>query len=329
MESERTEDEQRALDAYNKKRDHKNTRSRNRAIEKKTEIDRILKLPEQQRSNIEIQFLENALDCKARKNEGDRLRRRKLKTLGGTSIRRNAQYPALPSIGRSGNNDGMDGDPDVATMLPNTAHHEQHPGYPSLPPPYYGYGGPPSPRRYPPPYGGMMYPPSPHGSGGRNNYGGHPPPPAHLVDYHCGRGGNRIPAGDPSFQPPLPNLSSQKRDSPNLTMPQMNHDDNQEHDLGGDDDNKAGVADIEEEGGAASSTTGKNDDNTNGGDGNNTESAAPVENSTEESSMTDKMKTEEKETESLNTNEAAATIPSTPAAVKTPPATEKKDDDST
>jgi hypothetical protein len=49
---------------------------------KKAEIERILRIPEPERTNIQANFLEQMLYAKKRKNEGDRLRRKRLKELG-------------------------------------------------------------------------------------------------------------------------------------------------------------------------------------------------------------------------------------------------------
>jgi hypothetical protein len=67
---------------HDQRRQKKNDRSRDRALENKEEIDRILAKPEKKRTRIENQFLENALGSKKRKNQGDRLRRSRLKSLG-------------------------------------------------------------------------------------------------------------------------------------------------------------------------------------------------------------------------------------------------------
>lgn len=64
------------------RRARKNDRSRERALEKKAEIERILAKPERQRTKEEIECVEIANAAKKRKNEGDRLRREKLKSMG-------------------------------------------------------------------------------------------------------------------------------------------------------------------------------------------------------------------------------------------------------
>merc|ERR1712232_850987 len=78
-----------------------NDRSRERAIEKKAEIDRILNKPERKRTKLEKQFLETALTAKQRKNEGDRLRRQRIKMMGKSAARKgnNQGHPPYSSGG--------------------------------------------------------------------------------------------------------------------------------------------------------------------------------------------------------------------------------------
>lgn len=80
--SEMTPEEQLIWDTHQMRRKRKNDRSRERALEKKAEIDRLLQKSVNGRSKIEKHFLENALGAKRRKNEGDRLRRQRIKELG-------------------------------------------------------------------------------------------------------------------------------------------------------------------------------------------------------------------------------------------------------
>jgi hypothetical protein len=63
-------------------RERKNRRSHESHTEKKNEIDRILSRTPELRTPIEMKFLEQELSAKRRKNEGDRLRRLRLKELG-------------------------------------------------------------------------------------------------------------------------------------------------------------------------------------------------------------------------------------------------------
>lgn len=64
------------------RRTKKNARSKERALEKKAEIERIESIPEAERTLEERETLEVAMAAKRRKNEGDRLRRERLKKLG-------------------------------------------------------------------------------------------------------------------------------------------------------------------------------------------------------------------------------------------------------
>jgi hypothetical protein len=74
-------------------RERKNRRSHEIHTEKKDEIDRILSKTAEERTAIELKFLEQGLSAKRRKNEGDRLRRLRLKELG---------YPASRNTGKIG-----------------------------------------------------------------------------------------------------------------------------------------------------------------------------------------------------------------------------------
>jgi hypothetical protein len=177
---ERNDEEQHIFNQYENRRKRKNDRSRERALEKKEEIDRILAKPEKKRTKIEKQFLETALSAKKRKNEGDRLRRSRLKDLGlstkGTGLKPgiSARGPLPPQYG----------------MYPPHHHHmgmPMHPGdipmspLPTMPPHYAPY--PHSPGTFASP--GMM--PnmgfSPHGrrpppgTPGRHEHMPYMPPP--------------------------------------------------------------------------------------------------------------------------------------------------------
>jgi hypothetical protein len=112
----RDEEESLIWSQYEQRRQRKNDRSRERAMERKEEIDRILAKPEKKRTKIEKSFLDTALYSKKRKNEGDRVRRQRLKDMG------------IPTKGP-----GMK--PGINVQLP-MAHHGYHHG-----PPHHGYGG--------------------------------------------------------------------------------------------------------------------------------------------------------------------------------------------
>ena len=64
------------------RRARKNNRSRERAMEKKAEVERILAKPECERTKEELEAIDTAKAAKKRKNEGDRLRRERLKSMG-------------------------------------------------------------------------------------------------------------------------------------------------------------------------------------------------------------------------------------------------------
>lgn len=70
------------LEATQEAMSRKNRRSHESHMAKKAEIERILRIPEPERTNIQANFLEQMLYAKKRKNEGDRLRRKRLKELG-------------------------------------------------------------------------------------------------------------------------------------------------------------------------------------------------------------------------------------------------------
>jgi hypothetical protein len=189
---ERTEEEEHLFSQYENRRRRKNDRSRERALEKKEEIDRILAKPEKRRTKIEKQFLETALSAKKRKNEGDRLRRQRLKELGlstkGSGIKPGVSargplpghyHPHYPGYG----------------YPPPPMGHMPHPGdipmspLPSMPPHYAAY--PHSPGAFASPgmmpfspqgqrrggAGGGAPAPAPHGTPGRHDMPYMPPPP--------------------------------------------------------------------------------------------------------------------------------------------------------
>lgn len=79
---EMSKDEGDLLEKAEVARERKNRRSHESHTEKKNEIDRILSRTPAIRTPIEKKFLEQELSAKRRKNEGDRLRRLRLKELG-------------------------------------------------------------------------------------------------------------------------------------------------------------------------------------------------------------------------------------------------------
>jgi len=78
-EARRTEEELEKLKQFETRREKKNVRSKERAAEKKEYITRILDTPEAQRTEEENLNLRTLFIAKLRKNEGDRLRRMRLK----------------------------------------------------------------------------------------------------------------------------------------------------------------------------------------------------------------------------------------------------------
>ena len=80
--NQRTEEEQRLWQEFDKRRQKKNAGARNRAVEKKKEVERILSLPAEARTEEDIQFLELCMGQKKRKVAGDRLRRVRMQQLG-------------------------------------------------------------------------------------------------------------------------------------------------------------------------------------------------------------------------------------------------------
>ncbi len=81
----RNHDENEAFKLFEQRRLRKNKRSRERTREKKAEMNRILAIPEQRRSEEEKIWLDVNLKAKRRKNEGDRMRRERIKQLGQSS----------------------------------------------------------------------------------------------------------------------------------------------------------------------------------------------------------------------------------------------------
>eukprot|EP00588_Corethron_pennatum_P011832 CAMPEP_0194269486 /NCGR_PEP_ID=MMETSP0169-20130528/3629_1 /TAXON_ID=218684 /ORGANISM="Corethron pennatum, Strain L29A3" /LENGTH=487 /DNA_ID=CAMNT_0039011143 /DNA_START=115 /DNA_END=1578 /DNA_ORIENTATION=- len=72
-------DEKNLLEIFEDRRNRKNVRSRQRATEKKAEVERILATPLSKRGDRDINALQVTLAAKRRKNEGDRVRREKIK----------------------------------------------------------------------------------------------------------------------------------------------------------------------------------------------------------------------------------------------------------
>lgn len=70
------------VERLERSRERKNNRSRERANEIKEKVDAIMAKPAEIRSKREVHFLEIHRNRKIRKNEGDRLRRRRIKELG-------------------------------------------------------------------------------------------------------------------------------------------------------------------------------------------------------------------------------------------------------
>lgn len=95
------EEDAKLYQTVEERRARKNNRSRERALEKKAEIERILAKPECERTKEELDCLEIANAAKKRKNEGDRLRRERLKSMGlkskppGVSILSRPRKPLL------------------------------------------------------------------------------------------------------------------------------------------------------------------------------------------------------------------------------------------
>lgn len=78
----KTPQEEKLLHKHEQRRLIKNHRTKQRAAEKKALIEGILSKPENERNAEEVQILEDHFAKRARKNEGDRLRRIKMKEMG-------------------------------------------------------------------------------------------------------------------------------------------------------------------------------------------------------------------------------------------------------
>lgn len=81
---ERTQEEITTLELYERRRERKNGRSRERAIERKRKMDAIMAKPESEWTNKEKEFIDDTMIAKYKKNEGDRLRRKRLKDMRGS-----------------------------------------------------------------------------------------------------------------------------------------------------------------------------------------------------------------------------------------------------
>jgi hypothetical protein len=81
--AELTEFERNELKSWEERRDRKNHRSRERSVEKKSRIRHILDTPADQRSDADAAFLREHLARRERKNEGDRLRRERIRKMAG------------------------------------------------------------------------------------------------------------------------------------------------------------------------------------------------------------------------------------------------------
>jgi len=75
----RTPDEINTLSVFEERRQRKNGRSRERALERKREYERIINVPEEKWTKEQRAFVQETMVAKFKKNEGDRLRRKKLK----------------------------------------------------------------------------------------------------------------------------------------------------------------------------------------------------------------------------------------------------------
>ena len=104
----RTEDDLKILEIYEERRRKKNARSRERAIEKKAERDAILAKPEKRWTIDEREKMASFLGAKKRKNEGDRIRRERMKKAG---IRSTTKGASVSVRGRSRRTMGPDGQP--------------------------------------------------------------------------------------------------------------------------------------------------------------------------------------------------------------------------
>jgi len=75
----RTKDEQETLTLFEERRYRKNGRSRERAMERKSEYDKIISAPEKSWTKEQKLFVQETMVAKYKKNEGDRMRRKRLK----------------------------------------------------------------------------------------------------------------------------------------------------------------------------------------------------------------------------------------------------------
>ena len=78
---ERTPQEISLIKSFEQRRKRKNERSRERTRENRAEMNRILKIPEDQRSRDEQQWLNTYMRAKRRKNLKDRERRKRIKMM--------------------------------------------------------------------------------------------------------------------------------------------------------------------------------------------------------------------------------------------------------
>jgi len=78
-----TEEEMATLALYEERRQRKNGRSRERAMERKEQMERIMSIPEDEWTEKDKGFVGETMMAKFRKNEGDRLRRKKIKGMNG------------------------------------------------------------------------------------------------------------------------------------------------------------------------------------------------------------------------------------------------------
>lgn len=75
----RAPEEAKTLAVFEERRQRKNGRSRERALERKREYERTMSLPETKWSEEQKNFVQETMVAKFKKNEGDRMRRKKLK----------------------------------------------------------------------------------------------------------------------------------------------------------------------------------------------------------------------------------------------------------
>jgi hypothetical protein len=213
---ERTDEEDRLLEAFENRRNQKNERSKERLKEKKETMDLILSKPAHKRTKVEINFLEQNMSAKQRKNEGDRLRRERLKQLGldrpagfggpkpGVSARGPLpkEYAAkLGGGGLAGSTDGSNNS-NISNGDNNQAYHH----HPPVVPPHAG-----APYMADSPYGRNPLPPHPYESWNARHYEqqhhaaylpAHPLPTP--LDTNIGSVMMEESKPSPSFSPPTP-----------------------------------------------------------------------------------------------------------------------------